>query len=66
VIGMGGIETGADALAFLALGARAVAVGTASFRDPAAAARIRSELAAELAARGLDRLPGIEVPSTST
>jgi dihydroorotate dehydrogenase (NAD+) catalytic subunit len=66
VIGMGGIETGADALAFLAVGAHAVAVGTASFRDPAAAARIRSELAAELAARGLDRLPAMEVPSTST
>jgi dihydroorotate dehydrogenase (NAD+) catalytic subunit len=66
VIGMGGIETGADALAFLALGARAVAVGTANFRDPAAADRIRLELAAELATRGLDRLPAIEVPSTST
>ena len=37
VIGMGGIESGADALAFLAAGATAVAVGTASFRDPAAA-----------------------------
>jgi dihydroorotate dehydrogenase (NAD+) catalytic subunit len=66
VIGMGGIETGADALAFLALGASAVAIGTASFRDPAAAARIRSELAAELTSRGLDRLPGSEVGSTST
>jgi dihydroorotate dehydrogenase (NAD+) catalytic subunit len=66
VIGMGGIETGADALAFLVLGARAVAVGTASFRDPAAADRIRSELAAELAARDLGPLPAIEVPSTST
>jgi dihydroorotate dehydrogenase (NAD+) catalytic subunit len=66
VIGMGGIETGADALAFLALGASAVAVGTASFRDPAAADRIRSELATELAGRGLDRLPATEVPSTST
>ena len=45
VIGMGGIETGADALGFLASGASAVAVGTASFRDPAAAERIRAELA---------------------
>ena len=34
VIGMGGIESGADALAFLAAGAAAIAVGTASFRDP--------------------------------
>jgi dihydroorotate dehydrogenase (NAD+) catalytic subunit len=66
VIGMGGIETGADALAFLALGASAVAVGTASFRDPAAAEQIRSELAAELAAHGLDRLPATAVTSTST
>jgi dihydroorotate dehydrogenase (NAD+) catalytic subunit len=66
VIGMGGIETGVDALGFLALGASAVAVGTANFRDPAAAERIRAELAAELADRGLDRLPGVQVGSTST
>jgi dihydroorotate dehydrogenase (NAD+) catalytic subunit len=66
VIGMGGIESGADAYAFLALGASAVAVGTATFRDPRAAARIRSELAEELAARGLERLPGKARASTST
>jgi dihydroorotate dehydrogenase (NAD+) catalytic subunit len=53
VIGMGGIETGADALAFAAAGATAVAVGTASFRDPLAALRIRSELESELDRRGL-------------
>lgn len=46
VIGMGGIELGAHARDFLAAGATAVAVGTASFRDPLAAERIRSELAA--------------------
>jgi dihydroorotate dehydrogenase (NAD+) catalytic subunit len=44
VIGMGGIETGSDALDFLALGASAVAVGTASFRDPGAGERVRLEL----------------------
>jgi dihydroorotate dehydrogenase (NAD+) catalytic subunit len=44
VVGMGGIETGADAHALLAAGATAVAVGTASFRDPAAGTRIRAEL----------------------
>ena len=44
VIGMGGIESGADALDFLALGASAVAVGTANFRDPGAGARVRDEL----------------------
>ena len=47
VIGMGGIETGRDALEFLAAGAAAVAVGTASFRDPLAGERVRAELEAE-------------------
>jgi dihydroorotate dehydrogenase (NAD+) catalytic subunit len=50
---MGGIESGADAIAFIAAGASAVAVGTASFRDPMAGERVRSELAEELRARGL-------------
>ena len=66
VIGMGGIESGADALAFLALGAGAVAVGTASFRDPLAAARIRAELGQELTRRGLDRLPAAGLAFTSS
>jgi len=43
-IGMGGIETGAHAADLLAVGAAAVAVGTASFRDPAAGERVRREL----------------------
>jgi dihydroorotate dehydrogenase (NAD+) catalytic subunit len=47
VVGMGGIETGRDALGFIDAGARAVAVGTANFRDPMAADRIRTELEAE-------------------
>ena len=46
VIGMGGISTGRDAADFIAAGAAAVAVGTESFRDPAAGARIAAELAA--------------------
>ena len=50
VIGMGGIESGSDAVDFLAAGAVAVAVGTESFRDPAAGRRIRAELAAIAAA----------------
>ena len=66
VIGMGGIEIGADALAFLAAGATAVAVGTASFRDPLAAERIRAELVAELGRAGLERLRADPVASTST
>jgi dihydroorotate dehydrogenase (NAD+) catalytic subunit len=44
VVGMGGIASGADAADFLAAGAQVVAVGTESFRDPAAGLRIRSEL----------------------
>jgi dihydroorotate dehydrogenase (NAD+) catalytic subunit len=52
VVGMGGIESGGDALALLASGATAVAVGTASFRDPLAGARVLDELVAELERRG--------------
>jgi dihydroorotate dehydrogenase (NAD+) catalytic subunit len=44
VIGMGGIASGRDAADFLAAGATCVAVGTESFRDPAAGARITGEL----------------------
>ncbi len=66
VIGMGGVETGADALAMMAAGADVVAVGTASFRDPLAARRIRSELAVELSRRGLDRPPRRPLASTSS
>ena len=49
-----------------AIGATAVAVGTASFRDPAAGDRVRSELADELSRRGLEGLPGTSVASTSS
>ncbi len=66
VIGMGGIETGADALAFLAQGASAVAVGTASFRDPLAGDRIRHELVSELSNKGMAGSPRTALPSTST
>jgi dihydroorotate dehydrogenase (NAD+) catalytic subunit len=44
VIGMGGIETARDASEFMAFGADLVAVGTASFRDPAAGKRVRDGL----------------------
>jgi dihydroorotate dehydrogenase (NAD+) catalytic subunit len=46
VVGMGGIASGRDALDFLAAGASAIAVGTESFRDPAAGRRVAAELAA--------------------
>jgi dihydroorotate dehydrogenase (NAD+) catalytic subunit len=53
IVGMGGVQTGRDALELFAVGARAVALGTVLFSDPFAPARIRSELAAEVAALGL-------------
>jgi dihydroorotate dehydrogenase (NAD+) catalytic subunit len=46
VIGMGGIASGRHAADFMDAGATCVAVGTESFRDPAAGRRIASELAA--------------------
>ncbi|HJQ49960.1 MAG TPA: hypothetical protein VJ838_05560 [Gaiellaceae bacterium] len=46
IVGMGGIETGRDALEFAACGARDVALGTVLFADPGAPARVRAELAA--------------------
>jgi dihydroorotate dehydrogenase (NAD+) catalytic subunit len=55
IVGMGGIASGQDAADFLGAGATVVAVGTESFRDPAAGRRIASELGA-LAAAG--RMPG--------
>ncbi len=45
VIGMGGVSSAAHARDLLDVGARLVAVGTESFRDPAAGARIARELA---------------------
>ena len=47
-IGMGGISSGADAAEFLAAGAALVAVGTESFRDPRAGARIANQLETEM------------------
>jgi dihydroorotate dehydrogenase (NAD+) catalytic subunit len=44
VAAMGGVQTGRDAAELLAVGATVVAVGTESFRDPLAGARIAAEL----------------------
>ncbi|MBV8431955.1 MAG: dihydroorotate dehydrogenase [Solirubrobacterales bacterium] len=53
IIGMGVAQTGQDALDLLGVGANLVAVGTESFRDPAAGQRIASELDQVLALRTL-------------
>jgi dihydroorotate dehydrogenase (NAD+) catalytic subunit len=52
IVGMGGVASGRHVLELLAAGANDVALGTVLFSDPAAPTRIRSELEAELAARG--------------
>jgi dihydroorotate dehydrogenase (NAD+) catalytic subunit len=44
IVGMGGVQTGRHAADLLDAGATVVAVGTESFRDPAAATRIEREL----------------------
>jgi dihydroorotate dehydrogenase (NAD+) catalytic subunit len=44
IVGMGGVQTGRDAANLLEVGATLVAVGTESFRDPAAGTRISREL----------------------
>ena len=48
VVAMGGISSGREAAEMLRAGATLVAVGTESFRDPAAGTRIAVELAREL------------------
>lgn len=58
IVGMGGVGRGQDALDLLRAGANLVAVGTESFRDPAAASRIASELARLTANSGKPRLCG--------
>lgn len=53
IVGMGGVRSGLDVLELIAAGASAVALGTVLFGDPDAPVRVRSELAAEVAARDL-------------
>jgi dihydroorotate dehydrogenase (NAD+) catalytic subunit len=56
IVGVGGITTGADAVELLRAGASAVQVGTVSFDDPRACARVLREVA-ELATRvGIARI----------
>lgn len=56
IVGMGGVSSGRDAADFLSVGASCVAVGTESFRDPAAGLRIGRELRAA-SARALPATP---------
>jgi dihydroorotate dehydrogenase (NAD+) catalytic subunit len=56
VIGVGGIVTAEDALEFLVAGCAAVQVGTATFADPHAIARVHDGIAGHLAGQGLSSL----------
>jgi dihydroorotate dehydrogenase (NAD+) catalytic subunit len=53
IVGMGGIATGEDAAEFLVAGASAVEVGTATFWDPGAPARVARELDQFLAGQNI-------------
>jgi dihydroorotate dehydrogenase (NAD+) catalytic subunit len=56
ILGMGGIQTGSDALQFILAGASAVSIGTAVFGDPGAPLRVLAELEQELGERGFASL----------
>lgn len=55
IIGVGGIASGADAVEMMMAGACAVQVGTATFADPRAPAKVLAELARWCAAHGVNR-----------
>jgi dihydroorotate dehydrogenase (NAD+) catalytic subunit len=59
IIGMGGVASGRDALELILAGASMVSVGTITFHDPSACARILRELEEELTSRGVERLTDI-------
>ena len=56
IVGMGGITSGRDAFEFILAGASAVSIGTATFGDPSAAPRIKSELQSLLQESGFSSL----------
>ncbi len=65
IVGTGGVVSAEDAAEFLLVGARAVAVGTASFNDPRAAVAVARGIAAYLetqGARSVAELPALFQP----
>jgi dihydroorotate dehydrogenase (NAD+) catalytic subunit len=66
IVGTGGVVQAEDAAEFLLVGATAVAVGTASFVDPAAAVTVAAGLAGYLRAQGVasvGELPALFKPA---
>ena len=56
LLGMGGVNSGADAAELMMAGASAVAVGTALFADPYAPVRIRKELEEFCESQGVEKV----------
>ncbi|MGD9793122.1 MAG: dihydroorotate dehydrogenase [Acidimicrobiia bacterium] len=59
IIGVGGIASGRDAIEMIMAGANAVQVGTASFADPRAPARVLDEMREWCRSHGVNRLDEI-------
>ncbi len=60
VVGIGGIMTGDDVVAFLRVGAHAVQVGTANYRDPAIGVRLATDLGSFMDELGVQRVSEIQ------
>ena len=56
IVGMGGVQSGRDALELIACGATHVALGTVLFADPCAPQRVRAELDDEATRSGFARV----------
>ena len=54
VVGLGGISTAEDAIAFMMCGATAIEIGTANFLDPAVSIKVRDGIDAWLDRHGID------------
>jgi dihydroorotate dehydrogenase (NAD+) catalytic subunit len=54
IVGMGGVQSGRDALEMIACGATHVALGTVLFADPGAPARVREELLDQVVRAGFE------------
>ena len=61
IVGMGGVQSGRHAIELSAVGADLIGVGTESFRDPLAGARIAAEAAAANEAFPANAAPALEV-----
>jgi dihydroorotate dehydrogenase (NAD+) catalytic subunit len=66
IVGMGGVQRGRHAHDLLQAGADVVAVGTESFRDPLAGARVAAELADFPGNTGITSVEPPRVPATSS